>query len=446
MKMKKIVFVLITLLSLGLFSVFANGASETGLYYYPRNVVNNSNVVIDLSDKEHTIKLSGTDFGRDFVNNDAKHLGLFRIEENISNYNNDQYDDDGVKITIKSLDNWTFVHETNLTSTREFTINAFKITRKRTDHWSGLIGQNNSPEFDTTTTTYSQPQELTQEAGMFSFYASYSAFDKPKVKRYVSNIFEYDIAVELKPETGYLEAGYYTTRLEVTVAKYKTHKSDNTGGVDFESDEGAITYNIVLRGHVGDYEDNNATYNFLVTSANDTYKMDLGKTIAQTRQSPFQVARVQFLYALSNQSATTPRATTKFRIYISPSNNYRQTYGNNINPYYFYARGTEYLERDYNNTVWYQLCDENGNALPVAKERTGTSTTNETTISSTTYQILPDYDDGYTAANRKYNETWRIDKYIYLYVVRKPGDNTNVEPVHDSGIYFANIYFTLVVE
>lgn len=439
--MKKIVFVLITLLSLGLFSVYANGASETDLYYYPRNVVNNSNVVIDLSDKEHTIKLSSTDFGRDFVNNDAKHLGLFRIEENLSNYNDDQYDTNGIEVKIKSLDNWKFVHETNITSTRDFTINAFKITRTRTDHWNWGT---NEPDFNTASNA--SVQALTDTAGVLSFYASYSGFDRPVVKRYVSNIFEYDFAIELKPEDGYLEAGYYTTRLEVTVAKHKTHKSDNWGGVDLKSNVDESTYNIVLRGHVGDYEDNNATYNFLVTSATDTYKMDLGKTIAQTKQSPFQIARVQFLYALSNQNSTTPRATTKFRIYISPSNNYRQTYGNNVNPYYFYARGTEYLERDYSNTVWYKLCDENGNALPAAKERTGTNTSNETSISSMTYQLLPDYVDGYTAANRKYNETWSLDKYIYLYAVRRPGDNTNVEPVHDSGIYFANIYFTLVVE
>lgn len=442
--MKKIILFLITLLSLGLFNIYANGASETDLYYYPRNVVNNSNVVIDLSDQESTIKLSGSDFGRDFVNNDAKHLGLFRIEENISNARNDQENENGVKITIASLDNWKFVHETNLTSTRGFTINAFKLVRKRTDHWSGFLGVNNSPEFDTTLTSYSQPQALTEGTEGLYFYASYSGFDRPKVKYYVTNIFEYDFAVELKPEAGYLESGYYSTRLVVTVSGYKT-QTGSWDSVDHKSNENEKTYNIILRGHVGDYDDNNATYTFLVTSTNDTYKMDFGKTLAQTKQSPFQVARVQFLYALSNQSKATPYAEKKFRIFISPSSDYRQTY-NGVNPYYFYARGTEYLERDYNNTIWYQLCDENGNTLPVAKERTGTNTSNETTISSTTYQLLPDYDDGYTTANKKYNETWSLDEFIYLYAVRKPGDNTNVEPVHDSGIYFSNIYFTLVVE
>lgn len=421
--------------------VYANGASETGLFYYPRNVVNNSNVIIDLSDQENEIGLSNTDFGIDFSNFDEKHLAIFRIEENITDYNNDQADHNGIKVTIESLDNWVFVHETNTTSTREFSLDVFQIKRKRTDVWD-RYGINNSPTFDT---AEGDPictliAELSSDS---YFYCSYSGFDAPKIKLYCTNIYDYDVSLRLKEETGYLESGFYTTRLKVTISGFKKHEAELGWGGAYLTDNGSedsVIYNITLRGHVGDYETENTTYNFIVNSANDTYNMDLNKTVQETSSSPFQVARVQFVYSLGSKSSATANAESKFKVYISPTRDYRATYTSGTNPYYFIGRGTEYIERTDANTVYYSLCDSTGASFSVASEITGTDrwgNNTTSTISNTTYQLVPVYDSGYTTANKKYNESWVLDKYVYLKIAK--------DAVHDSGVYTTNIYFTLVV-
>ena len=413
-----------------------------------RNVVNNSNVVINLSNQELEEGLVASDYSIDFVNNDKKHLGLFRIEENISNHRGDQDDADGLRITITSPDNWKFVHETNGTSTREYSIDVYKIIRVRTDHWSAaawydILKTKNDPDFDTVDSEADTSVSLTSgESGEKYFYASYSGFDTPRaIRMYVTNIFEYDFSIRLKPESGYLEPGYYTTRINVTISGFYSHKvSDNGLSVEQKGRQGDTTYQIVLRGYVGDYEDNSSTYSFIVNSARDTYKMDLGITTEDSQANPYQVANVQFLYALSNKDDPTTNAESKFKLYISPSSNIRQTYVNGVNPYFFYERGTELLAREDSNTVYYKLCKSSGSSYSIASDAG---------IGNWTYEIIPEYNTGYTTANKKYNETWRIDEFVYLYIVDAPDVVSNTDArhnaTHDSGIYYSYIYFTLVV-
>lgn len=440
------VFVVIYLFVMAV--IFASGASETGVFYYPRNVVNNSNVVIDLSDGSRSIGLGLDDFNVAFENFDSKHLALFRIEENLTNRLNDQTNSDGLEITIKSLDNWKFVHETNITSTRNFSIGVVRLKRARTDHWSQanwfdfLYTKNDPDYYELDSTEGKVLLGLSGTGASRTIALNYTDFEVPRsVRLYCINIYDYDFFVTLEEEAGYMESGFYSTRLEVTIPSHKTHKvSDNGTAIEVKENIQSETYYITLTGHVGDYETENTTYNFIVNSANDTYNMDLNKTVGETSSTPFQIARVQFVYSLSNKPSATANAESKFKVYISPTQNYRATYTSGTNPYYFIGRGTEYIERTDANTVYYSLCDSTGASFPVASEITGTDrwgNNTTSTISNTTYQLVPVYDNGYTTANKKYNESWTLDQYVYLKIAK--------DAVHDSGVYTTNIYFTLVV-
>ena len=101
-------------------------AEEARFYYFPRNVVDNRNVMINLTNASH---MNATDFNEVFVNYTESNLALFRIRENLRTDTAGTGATigltDSLTIRIESLDDWTFVSEYNSTRTTTFTLDAF---------------------------------------------------------------------------------------------------------------------------------------------------------------------------------------------------------------------------------------------------------------------------------------------------------------------------------
>ena len=125
MKTRKIVLFCLLLIIASITCLFAGGANEGNLYYFPRSVVDNRNLMIELAEE---YALTTSDIKADFENTSTNQLAFFRIRDSLkTGATSGNYNNNSVTMTITSLDNWEFVHETNTTSTRPFTLSAFCV-------------------------------------------------------------------------------------------------------------------------------------------------------------------------------------------------------------------------------------------------------------------------------------------------------------------------------
>ena len=123
MRIRKIVLLALLLILASISYLYAGGANEGNLYYFPRSIVDNRNLMIELAG-EHALTTS--DIDPEFVNTSPNQMAFFRLRDSLkSNVSVGAINNTNVKMTIESLDNWEFVHETNTTSTRPFSLSAF---------------------------------------------------------------------------------------------------------------------------------------------------------------------------------------------------------------------------------------------------------------------------------------------------------------------------------
>lgn len=433
-KIAKIFFMCLLLQLFWVFLVFAGGANEGNLYYFPRNVVDNMNVMIELNG-EHS--LAAGEIDKEFKNTSKDNLDAFRIRDSLKKLDRDSSNNE-VTMTISSTNGWKFVHETNSTSTRDFSLSVFCVemtenNRNYTAADAMEIELNKTNKLPSSEATVS----FTKPSGVYKLVFPTTSFTRHEASLYAAFIRDFDFCIVLDElESGtYLETGYYMTTLNVTVSSYK--KSDDTSFLGYhyhEENTGDLTaFSVTLRGYVGITPEMSTTPSFIVVSTEYTYSMDLAPV--SPKQSPsagYPIATISFsrssLETTNPSNVNSNQKAGKYKIYISPTSDY-----NVAGKYYFIKNGTENFARTSDITVYYDLYID------------GAKITNAPSNSSP-YSLSPDFtspkvsSSGALGGSDQWKYTWLLNKEIYLKVYDDDPDH------YSPGFYYSYIYFTLVTE
>lgn len=415
--------------------LYAGGANEGNLYYFPRSVVDNRNLMIELAGE---YALTTSDIKADFENTSTNQLAFFRIRDSLRSDAsiNGGINNNNVTMTITSLDNWEFVHETNTTSTRPFTLSAFcvELVENNRNYTSknpvaltlntnvSLPGSSTSVKFEKNGSSYSLKFPTTGfNRELFSLYAQYI------------RDFDFCIVLPAVPAETYLEAGYYTTRLHVSFSPFVQSLSDGSWYQNHNNSQGTLVdIDITIRGYVGITPEMSEDPFFIVTSTDYTYTMDLAPEGTNPR---YHVANLSFTN--SKLSTTDPKNASdnekggKYKIYLSPTRDYTAA-----GKYYFIKAGTENEARTTDKTIYYDLyTSASGNNSRITS---GSSTQN-----SSPYVFTPEFtspqisSSGAAGGQNMWKYTWNLNQDIYLQVL---DPTTSRQP----GLYYSYLYFTLV--
>lgn len=436
--MKRIISTIVSVLSA--LSLFAGGANESRLFYLPRNVANNNNVMIELTEAK---SLSTIDAG--YSNTSTNNLSIFRLRDSL--LNRDQ-PSNSVTVTISSNNGWYFVNENNPTSRVGFEMNCILTERKNVNRGYDTNVSQQLLSGNTTLTQSGAVSSWTKVGDSYTLTLPMTSFNSDAASYYADYIREADINVVIPEDTSGLESGYYTTTIYITTTEYQEHKEKRSlWGIaaSLEKDGGVKTFTetITLRGYVGIDPGEEGIYSFTVSSAADSYSMDLGIT---TQSTPYDVARISFTY--TDMVDTQPNENTqanKFAIYISPTSIYSST-----GIYRFIKMGSEYQARTSNNTIDYDLYARSNTGY----KKLGSSANWSDTVASisapdslapNTYKAIPKYEyskiseAGWLGGETEYKETWNLDLELYLKLT-----SDSLSSKRDSGLYYSYIYVTLV--
>ena len=416
-------------------------AEEARLYYFPRNVVDNSNVMVDLSSAK---QMTASSFSTTFSNYTDQNLALFRIRESLlsQTVGNGQSGTltNSLKIRIESLDGWAFINEYNSTRTTTYSLDAFCLEEKL--KYTDLGGGKKKTEYtpsapialgDTTMLTPSGNSATFRRIGdYYELELPYTYFEKGTGRFYPEYIRNADVCLNI-PEFGSgLEPGYYTTRLLVTIPEH-----EEVGVNMVPTPVGEKSFIITVRGYLGVEANSSGSSSFYVLSMGDTYSMDLG--IASNPAQGYSIAEAKFSYfdvvfgpeGDKNADPRPANAETKFTIYISPTSDYTDT----ITPFRFIKIGSERQARSDDNTIYFRLAWDSNNSsydnqssgrLYMRPKYTSTR------ISSTS--------SGGSGRN-SYQIKWDMDNIIKLYLT---DSSLQTYTYHQEGMYYSYIYFTLV--
>ncbi len=461
--MRNKVFILsLMLLIIPLTLLFAGGLSEGRLVYLPRDVVNNSNIMIEMTQAK---RLNSSTLKKDFSNGSDDNLALFRLRDSL--FNKDQSSTDGLVVTITSDSNWQFVHESNPTSRVDFELNAFCVERKNQgrDYNSNVsiqeLGEN-------TTLSKSSAKSYFKKVGSaYKLLLPYTGFSRDLASFFADYMREFDVCVVLPSDVD-VEPGYYTTHLTVTTEAFQEHSSFSGGtwlnpniSGNKDGQPKTITEEITVRGYVGvDPGLSSGSYSFFISSSDDTYSMNLALS---RQEEPYVVANIQFLKVdIVNNKPNESTQKTKYTIYISPTNVYNVGgTGTTSDPmeyrYKFIRIGSENQARTDENTIYYDLYLKTSSNGYTALKECGTSTLYAdgyigsagiySNSVKTTFKILPEYEpdqiskSGLLGGKDEYKETWRLDQDLYL---KLTSESMAAVLRHQPGIYYSNIYFTMV--
>ncbi|MCQ2412511.1 MAG: hypothetical protein MJ057_06095 [Sphaerochaetaceae bacterium] len=430
----------------GMMSVFAGGANEARLYYLPRNVANNRSVMIELTEQK---ALTVGNITTNYSNTSTNNLAIFRLRNSLND--GDQPAPGNIVMTISSEDGWYFVNENNPTSKRSFELNAFCVEEKNVNRDYSTTVSTQALGTNTTLTNSSATASFRKVGNTYQLSMPRTTFSRDRLSMFSAYIREYDICVKIPDTNTELETGYYQTTLTITTTQYYEHETKVSWGVaNLERDGGVrtMTETITIRGYVGlDPEMDNSSYSFSVSSASDTYTMDLGIT---SQTTPYNVADVQFSHLeLVNSDPTSSENTlkNKFTIYISPTSDYTAS-----GEYRFIKMNSENQARTAENTIYYDLYVNTSSGFQKFSAITSRMTFPDGSIGSagvgtpaTTFKILPVYSSdqisqaGAAGGSDQWKETWILDQNIYLKLT-----NASLQATHQSGLYYSYIYFTLV--
>lgn len=416
-------------------------SEEARLFYFPRSVVDNSNVLVNLASSH---SMNASDFNENFVNYTDSNLALFRIRETLiteavdtgrsSNLS------ESITITIESLDDWTFVNEYNSTRTTNFTLDAFCVEEWfeyiTTPSKKTIVHPLPAIQLGATTTLGNSGDSATFKSvgDNYELELPYTYFQKGTGRYYPKFYRNADICLNI-PEFGSgLEPGYYTTRLRVTIPDH--YEADINGNKTYGFGRSFV---ITIRGYLG-IDANNATgsSSFYVLSMENTYSMDLG--IASNPDGGYAIANAKFQYfdvllgpeGVQNAPNVLPaNPQVKYTVYISSTSNYNDT----STPFRFIKIGSERQARTDDNTIYFRLAWESTNA----------AYDNQTTAPlymrpKYTYRQISKTSSANTGRD-SYQVNWEMDNVIKLYLTDQ---SLQTYAYHQEGMYYSYIYFTLV--
>ena len=413
-------------------------AEEARLYYFPRSVVDNSNVMVNLNNAK---SMTTVDFNESFVNYSDENLAVFRIREDLMSetVGTGQVgtEDESITITIESLDGWTFVNEYNSTRTTSFTLDAFCLEQELT-----YISNPKQTYYTTYATQKLGSSTVMSRSGdsatfekvgdHYELVLPYTYFQKGSGRYYPRYIRDSDICLNI-PEFGTgMEPGYYTTRLRVTIPDHYEAEVNERETYGFGS-----SFVITIRGYLGIDADSSGSSSFFVLSTDQTYSMDLG--ISTNPQGGYAIAEAKFRFinvvsGRDGQSGDDPRPRnpeTKYTIYISSTSDYTDT----TTPFKFVKIGSEHQARTDDNTIYFRLGWDSTNAS--YDKQTGGQYYMRPTY---TAKQISKVSSGNTGRN-SYQLNWEMDNILKLYLTDQ---SLQTNAYHQEGMYYSYIYFTLV--
>jgi len=504
--MKKLFLIIIAVL-IPLSSVYAGGGGESAgksgysLYYFPSNVANNQNVLVELTQAKSVNASSlGSSYGdaisRSYDNDNLVFCCLMdTLKKSI------QTDSSNVTLTITSPDasGFYFVKDGNETVKVPFEIEVclslfYKgndtnyanrlIQEKLTEgeprdysytfsRWTGyyipFIGIVNRREVKinisgSTGLTKDSINQYSLKIAPSDFTNTENTDTRDTVNstndQYPDVIAFYYLCLKILPNQN-LEEGQYTASFTLN----STFNSQDISGTTKNND--SINETITIKGYVGEEpETSGSEYSFFLSPSVNTYFMDLA--VEKDGDEPtYDVARVQFSNTQVVTNPNNPASTNQRRaytVYISPTNLYTDS-----DDYEFIRTGTERQERVFANTVEFDLLLQtsdgvyeyirnsqdytgNGNNAKANAEAHfkkgkigGAGLYNGTT---NTFFLYPVYSSQQTSsgANNKWKETWELDQHIYLRVKedsKEISEGANSRK-HQEGMYKTTIYFTVV--
>ena len=340
----RILSILFILLFVYLSPVMAEdgGASDARLLFFPRSVVNNGGVMIELSQQK---ELTKDDFNASFSAISDDNLSLFRLRDNLFTgqlelYTDNTYENHGtwrnpdyytfynqrngvkygqewsknledyihstsdghytfydgnfstnstvVKITTTGI----FANEYNPTETREFTLQCFCVEQSLVGssynegtRYEIALGTSSSDVTTFNGTNGSNATSYFYQSGndyyLFIPSSPYYVIDRnsPAVY-YPKYIRHFDICIKLADDNAGLEPGYYSTSFSVTSNTYKEYEVIVGGKISLYPDsESSISESFTVRGYVG-YEPSISSEetSFSILSSSDSYTMNLKNT------------------------------------------------------------------------------------------------------------------------------------------------------------------------
>lgn len=414
---------------------------DARLYFFPRNVVNNSSVLVNLSTPKSKLS-AGIVFTPNFINNSNENLALFRIRENLMSeaVENGQSSNrtDSITITIESDSDWTFVSEYNSTRTTEFFLDAFCSEAeykydKRTKKTSYEYANDAQLSGNSTLGRSRASATINKVGNVYELQLPYTYFEKGTNRYYPKFTRDVDICLRI-PEFGTgLEPGYYSTTFRVIIPAHDEIR-DNQVRINVPQE----IYVVTIRGYLGiDAQSATGASSFYVLSTENTYSMDLG--ISDESENGYEVAEAFFSYfnvvegaeGVQNANILPTNPDEKFTIYVSPTRDYHNTSAQ----FMFIKIGSEHQARTNANTIYYRLDWNSEN--PSNDNKTNAPLYMRPTY---TYKQISRASSGSTGKDR-YQIRWEMDNTIMLYLTN---ESLQSSLEHQEGMYYSYIYFTLV--
>ena len=478
-----IVFFLLVLMIPGVcFCQEIASSSECVLMFFPRNIVNNSAIGIDLEDANG---LETSDFSSPltFSSSSKDNLSLFRLHDTLMNdyqyvvsysdfssYSSDANAATGNSTKVRILTTGLFVNEEDPTIVRDFELDVFFTRAEINSTGSAYSLKSGYPIKMSLGTTYSLEGSATTyfkrtDGSNYELYVPSSplvSFRERSGGSYFNPTYTYriyprymrlyDICVVLKDDSEYLEPGYYTTTITIVSEEYSNARfTEFDESWWYHPTTMQISETITIRGYIGDEPEGSAC-DLIVSAAKDTYSMDLGLDAYEGADKYYDIANLS-MYSF-NASTSEPNSlerAEKYKVYISPGSSYTANYSatDGNPPYYFYKKGTENATRTPSNTIYFDLYVNDGSFKNLNDTTNSYTTSTEfggaERYSPYVYCIKPYYSyvshTYSSSSNNTYYETWKLNTDIYLKLTEETMSFANN---HSPGEYLAYIYVTLV--
>lgn len=485
-KYSMLFFLLVLMIPGMCFSDEIASSSECVLMFFPRNIVNNSAIGIDLKDA-NGLKTSDLSNPLAFSSTSRDNLSIFRLYDTLMNgygsvlaYNNRSSSEANANTEnstkVRILTTGLFVYEEDSTIVRDFELEAFFTRAEINNSGSSYSLKSGYPIKMSLGTTYSLEGSATTyfkrtDGSNYELYVPssplvyfmeqeqtggswYNPTYTYTYRIYPAYMRLFDICVVLKDDAAEnLPSGYYTTQITIITEEYSTAKWSEFESNTFyySSNTTQIYETITIRGYIGSEPEGSAC-DLTVTAAKDTYSMNLGLDTYEGADKYYDIANLSlYSFNVSTSEPNSSERAGKYKVYISPGSSYTATYSatDGNPPYYFYKRGTENATRTPSNTIYFDLYVNDGSFKDLNNANSSYTTSTEfggaERYSTYVYCIKPYYSyvsqTHSNSDNNSYYETWKLNTDIYLKLTNETMSAANR---HSPGEYLAYIYVTLV--
>lgn len=427
MNRRKRLFAFIMILTVTLFCVYAGADWENVLLCQPTNVINNQNVMVEMSQAKsiQSTVFDSVTYSAPYKSSyvDQGDIVLFTLIDTLDSSKNSST----ITFSIES-DNaagFFFVKDGNETNTVRYELEACFIEFEKETRWftvnypktnagkklvlntAASCGERKSTQF-----SYNGSDEYTLTIPTTSYS---SLWGLGISGNYPQHIRFYYVCIKILGGQN-LEEGTYTTSFHISYPGL------------------AEPEKYTIKGYVGEKPVTDSTdFSFFIDPGNDSYFTNL--VVAKGDNSPAKdIASLQFYYTRRNTYSSDPNSGNlrkKFTIYISPTNTYSDD-----TRYVFKKTGTENQSDSFANRIYYEI------------DTTNTTGLTKYNNLDNTYYFYPEYTFqliSSSGSSKTYQEFWKLeDKHIFIMVSEDSKEEMDEEKMHSIGTYTSNIYFTIV--